>query len=118
MAHCPIKPGFLDCCYHCCLQDVHQIMDGFILDEICSFLFPTELKSLGDAGSMTRTSLTNACDDVKWRLQNIVRWCRAAGDAQVCKRDDSVAFSFGGLYPGGLALACLRVTSDCDVSFR
>jgi len=67
---------------------------------------------------MTRSALRNASDEVKWRLQNIVRWSSAGGKAQICKRDPSVAFSFGGFYPGGVALADLNITSDCNLSFR
>jgi len=113
-----MKSEFGNCCYQCYLLDSLQAFDGSIMNDICSYLFATELKHLGDAASRMKSALENTSDDVKWRLQNIVRWCHSGGEAQICKRDASVAFSCGGWYPGGVALADLRITSDCNLSFR
>lgn len=113
-----MKEDSFDCCYQCYLLDSLRAFDGYIIEDICSFLFPVELKNLGDAASMTRSALKGSSEEVIWRLQNIVRWCRAGGEARICKRDASVAFSSGGWYPGGVAVADLRITSDCNLSFR
>jgi len=113
-----MKSEPITCCYQCYLLDSLRAFDGCIIEDICSYLFPTELKSLGDAASMTRSVLKSSSDEVKWCLQNIVRWHRVGGEARICIRDASVALSSGSWYPGGVALADLRITSDCNLSFR
>lgn len=118
-----------DCCYKChltqpvttChlpLKDLHYVFNSDILEDICAFLYPTELKHLGYGAKFLREALKTLSDDVQWRLQNMVRWYDVGGGARICKRDDSVAFSTGKWSPGGVAVADLQITSDCNVSFR
>lgn len=99
-------------------SDLFERAYAHIMEDICSCLFAIELKNLADAANSLRSGLKDASDEVKWLLENMMRWSRIDAGAQICEQDPAVAFGDGKWYPGGIALADLQITLESNLTFR